>query len=61
MTIAIGQQAILLQPVISGEVVDTRFSKDAGELEHLIQYVDAGGESQSRWFRASQLEAVDAV
>lgn len=52
-----GQRARLIQPVIEGEVIDTKFNKDAGELEHLLSYADASGEPHQRWFLASQLEA----
>lgn len=57
--INIGQTARLVQPVIQGEVTDTRFNKDANELEHLVSYTDAEGEVQSRWFLASNLEVVE--
>lgn len=53
-----GQAVNLIQPTISGVVADTRYNKDAKELEHLVEYTDAGGEVHSRWFMASQLEAV---
>ena len=55
--IEIGTQARLKQPVIQGEVLDTNFNKSAGELEHLVSFVDVNGEAQERWFLASQLEA----
>lgn len=57
--IQIGQHARLVQPVIQGEVKDTQFNKTAGELEHLISWTDAEGETQERWFLASTLEAVE--
>lgn len=57
--IEVGQQARLVQPVIQGEVTDTRFNKDAKQLEHLVSFIDAEGESQQRWFLASALEAVE--
>lgn len=56
----IGEQARLKQPVIEGVIDDTRFNKDAKELEHHLNYVDASGETQSRWFLASELESVNA-
>lgn len=55
----LGQSARLIQPVVEGEVADTRFNKDAAELEHLINYTDADGEAQQRWFLASKLEAAE--
>lgn len=58
MPIAIGQQAKLVQPVVAGEVIDTRFNKDKNELEHLLNFPDASGETQQRWFLASELEAI---
>lgn len=57
--INIGQTARLVQPVIQGEVIDTRFNKTAGELEHLVSFADAQGDAQERWFLASQLETVE--
>lgn len=56
--IEIGQTARLIQPVIEGDVKDTQFNKSAGELEHLLTYIDSEGEVQERWFLASQLEVV---
>lgn len=53
----IGQQARLIQPLIQGEVLDTRFSKSAGELEHLVSYQTADGETHERWFIESHLES----
>ena len=57
MSIAIGQQAKLVQPVVAGEVIDTRSNKEAGQLEHLLSFTDAAGEEQHRWFLESELEA----
>lgn len=54
----IGETARLVQPVIQGEVMDTRFNKDANQLEHLVSYPDAEGDVQERWFLASDLEVV---
>lgn len=54
----IGQQARLVQPVIQGEVKDTRYNKDARQLEHLLSYTDAAGEVHERWFLESELEGV---
>lgn len=58
MSIAIGQQAKLIQPVVAGDVVDTRFNREAGQLEHLLNFPDADGEIHQRWFLASDLKAV---
>jgi len=58
MSIKIGQHAKLVQPVVQGEVKDTRFNKDKSQLEHLLVYVGADGEQHERWFLESELEAV---
>lgn len=46
------------QPEIKGVVVDTRYHKQAKQLEHLLRYVDAEGNACDRWFLDSQLEVV---
>lgn len=58
MPLSEGQTARLKQPIIEGPVLDTRYNKDAKELEHLLSYTDAHGEPCQRWFLASQLEEV---
>lgn len=54
-----GDNAKLIQPVIQGKIVDTEYDKDAKCLRHLLQYTDADGETQTRWFLESELEAVN--
>jgi hypothetical protein len=46
-------------PTIEGTVVDTEYDKGTKELRHLVEYDDADGETQTRWFTASDLEEVD--
>jgi hypothetical protein len=58
MSLEMGQQARLIQPVVEGEIIDTEYDKDAKQLKHLVAYTDADGESQTRWFLESQLEEV---
>ena len=53
-----GQTVRLIQPVVQGEISDTRYNKDAKCLEHLVTYTDSQGETQERWFLESELEAV---
>lgn len=53
-----GQEVRLIQPVIQGQITDTRYNKDAKGLEHLVAYNDAQGETQERWFLETQLEVV---
>lgn len=57
MSITVGANAKLIQPTITGEVLDTRYNKEAAQLEHLLEYPDADGEVHQRWFLASELEA----
>lgn len=58
MPLAEGQVARLKQPTIEGPILDTRYNKDAKELEHLLSFTDAEGHASERWFLESQLEAV---
>lgn len=53
-----GQQVRLKQPVIEGAIEDIRFNKGTEELEYLVTYVDGEGETQTRWFTESVLEAL---
>lgn len=53
-----GQTVRLKQPVIQGQILDTRYNKDSKELEHLVAYDDGAGNLHERWFLESQLEAV---
>lgn len=50
----------LIQHVVEGDVLDTRYRKDAEQLEHLLRYTDEQGDVVERWFLDSQLEAVEA-
>ena len=52
-----GQTVRLKQPVIQGDIKDTRFNKEVRQLEHLVEYGE-DGETHTRWFLESQLEAV---
>ena len=52
----IGDTARLVQPEIKGEVIDTRFNKDASELEHLLSYTGQDGNTHERWFLQTDLE-----
>lgn len=57
MSLEVGQTARLVQPVIQGEIVDTRYNKDAKQLEHLLEWTDSDDDTQQRWFLESDLEA----
>lgn len=53
-----GQGVRLRAPVIEGQVSDIQFNKGTKELEYLVTYTDGAGETQTRWFTESDLEAV---
>lgn len=56
MAIEIGKTVRQIAPVITGEVVDTEYDKDAKCLKHLVEYEDAEGETQQRWFTEAEIE-----
>ena len=41
--------------VIEGEIIDRQFVDD--EVKYNVEYVGADGETHTRWFTASELEA----
>ncbi len=45
-------------PVIEGEVTDIKYNKATAQLEYLVTYTDAAGETQARWFDESDLAVV---
>lgn len=45
-------------PVITGEIIDTEYDKDAQELRHLVRWKDASGDFHSRWFVEPEIEKV---
>lgn len=45
-------------PVIEGVVADVEYDKGTKELRYLVEYSDVDGETQTRWFTASDLEEV---
>jgi hypothetical protein len=53
-----GQTVRLITPVIQGQITDTRYNKDAKGLEHLVNWTDANGNVQERWFIEGELEVV---
>lgn len=54
----IGNQVRLVQPVVSGEIVDTEYDKESKQLRHLVRWTDGQGDERSRWFTEGQLEIV---
>ncbi|CAB4196216.1 hypothetical protein UFOVP1295_64 [uncultured Caudovirales phage] len=52
-----GQEVKLLAVVPQGPVQALRMDED-GNFFYLLDWVDANGDSQSRWFAESDLEAV---
>lgn len=56
MAIPNGAAVRQIVPVISGQVVQKRFHDESDQLEYLVQWTDAEGQPQSRWFLESQIE-----
>lgn len=52
-----GDSAKLIAVVPQGRVASMRMD-DEGNVECLLEWVDAAGEAQSRWFAEAELEAV---
>jgi hypothetical protein len=57
----IGDGVRQIAPTIQGTVTDIVYDKDAGELTYLVDYADAEGNQQQRWFRETELEALPNV
>ena len=51
-----GKKVRLIQPVIEGEVVSTRYNEEKEGLEHLVEWTGSDGEVHQRWFAESDLE-----
>lgn len=43
--------------VPEGPVTRLRMDEDTGEMSYLVEWVDADGHAQQRWFKEDQLEA----
>lgn len=43
--------------VPSGPVMKLRMDEDTGVVSYMIEWVDADGETQQRWFTEDQLES----
>lgn len=53
-----GQTVRQVAPVIEGTISDIQYNKGSEQLEYKVDYVDGGGEAQSRWFNEADLVAV---
>lgn len=56
MPIPKGANVRQVVPVITGTVVERRFRDDDDVFEYLVEYQDADGNPQSRWFIDGQIE-----
>lgn len=54
----VGNQVRLIQPIIQGSIIDTEYNKEDKCLVHLVEWSDAAGEGQRRWFKEAELEVV---
>lgn len=48
----------LIQPVITGVILDTEYDKSTEQLRHLVEYTTIDGEKNQRWFQESELEVL---
>ena len=53
-----GSTVRLIQPEIRGQVRERRINPQTDELELLVAWTDAAGETVQRWFDADRLEEV---
>mgnify|MGYP000747613696 CR=1 FL=1 len=54
-----GTTVRLIQPEIRGQVLERRVTP-ADDIELLVSYTDASGETHTRWFADEQIEEVPA-
>ena len=59
MPIPKGAAVRQIVPVITGTVVERRFRDDDDTFEYLVEYTDADGNAQSRWFTEPQIEVTE--
>lgn len=59
MPIPKGAQVRQIVPVIAGTVAERRFIDADDRFEYLVEYVDADGNAQSRWFVDGQIEVAE--
>ncbi len=53
-----GEEVKQVVKVISGPVLDVRYSADDSEFSYLVGFSDAEGDPSERWFKHSEVEAV---
>ena len=58
MPIPKGAQVRQVVPVIEGAVIERRFNDAGDTFEYFVEYTDADGAAQSRWFTDGQIEEV---
>ncbi|WP_031431824.1 hypothetical protein [Methylomicrobium agile] len=46
----------LVQPIITGEIVEVQWDNDLDCKKCLVRYTDASGEAHERWFHEHELE-----
>jgi hypothetical protein len=51
-----GDTAKLIQPTIQGTIAETRWNNEQDCKEHRLEWVDAEGNAQDRWFFEAALE-----
>lgn len=59
MSFKIGDSAKQVTPVIQGTIIDVEYNKTSNQLTYLLEWTDANGNTQHRWFLEQELEAVN--
>ena len=53
-----GQVVELKNPAVpKGPVVGFRVDQESGSMSYLVEWIDAAGETQQRWFTEAELKA----
>jgi hypothetical protein len=55
---SIGAKVRQVVPVIEGAVADVRFDAASKSFHSLVEWTDADGQAQSRWFADTEIAAV---
>ena len=58
MAIAKGTTVRQVVPVITGTIERFEVDQETGELQYLVAWTDANGDSQSKYFKDGEIEAV---
>jgi hypothetical protein len=55
-----GNTVRLMQQVVEGDIVSTRYNEETEGLEHLVEWQDNQNDTHQRWFAEVELEEVQS-